>query len=1099
MSINPNPLNSFRTYNYRWSMGVLTARELANPMSYKTNGGSLIFIRSGGLPEKQITTFIEDELGINVEFFIDEVEFTSLISPNPGTSTSNAIQLEFTVIEPYSIGLFFQTLALAAQRAGYRNYIESPFILSLDFVGHKDDGNTTTTGKKTFAIKIVNVTFTANAGGSVYNVQAIPFNHVGFLDDYQEVNKNVSAVGDTAGQVLDNFVSELNRQEDDLVLDGTKLVGNRYKISFPTLGAAAVPVNASLSGSSSLPANQIAAETAVPLSAFGPIRPQIGSQTVSYDEFGDPISQAQAEAAIGLDAFGGGAGTSLDQAQADAAIGLDAFGGSGALVIPGIGIDQRPGANSPSVFQLQGDLESNVGLDAFGGSGPTISVTNNTVVQPQFDPTKNEMGNSLIIPNFNEFGNVDFADENEFYNTVTNIIEDARFTIDQNSRVFEFSVGSKIEKIIEGVILQSTWGREIVNQQPDANSMVNWFKIDLKTTIISEIEMQRTGRPAMQFEFVVNPYKISYERLLRPDAERNYDGNIQNAKKAYHYSYTGLNTDIIDFDFKIDNSFYKPWIDLQADPSRSIQFAASQDQTNRFGMSVANEFAGGNNLTGEFGIQSPVANFNSQLPATGGMGGFTDKRQIAEAFNLLVLNSDVDNIQLDLTIWGDPWYLSDSDAGNYRASAGSLYEDADGQIDFQRSEIDVLVKFNSGVDIVNNLLVLDPINLFNGIYKIVTFTSVFKDGKFTQELKLLRRPGQSVATVDAANAIIEAATAGRSNSEAIIKQVLKQNTRPVSTEKMFGVISAENLKTTRLGDIRIESFAKNDPIGGIISQVGGVLGNLGGFGGQILSSISGSANAFQSLFNVTNLVPGLSQTLSGFQSTISGVSGRINQISSQFGSIANTITGSIGDVASQFQNVGNAGSLLNQISGQSGNQLSTASNRLTGQLASQLNNVTGNFGNIAGQFNSITSQLTQPLQQLSSASNAINNLETSLSQGLNLKSNLLDTVGQTLNLPNPIQQNLQQLQQSLNDPQAFMSQVSTGAIQEQAQKLLGPELRQKIQEVEKLTGELKNLEATLNQKISTATRLFDNVGKASTKTQDNIIQPNSPFRRLGPS
>ena len=1141
MSLKPNPLNSYRTYNYRWSMGVLTSAELANPMSYKDNGGSLVFIRSGGLPNKNVTTFIEDELGINVEFFIDELEYSSLVSFNPGTSTSNAVQFEFTVIEPYSIGLFFQTLALAANKAGYSNYIEAPYLLSVDFVGHKDDGTTETTGKKTFAIKLVNVGFSADASGSVYTCQAIPFNHMGFLDDYQEMNKNMQAFGDTVGQVLDDLTTELNRQETDMVADGTKLVGNKYKITFPTQGQVNSPINQSLGGQSGIPASQFRNEAAVPLSAFGPVQTLSGNQVVSYDEFGDPVTQAQQEASVGLDAFGG---SGLSQAQREAtvgldafggsgapvigldafggagepvqtqqpAVGLDAFGGAGATVIPGVGIDQRPGANSPSNQELQGDLEAAVGLDAFGGSGPNIPVVNTSPVVPAYDPSKNQIGNSLIIPDFNNFGTIKFAEENKFYDTAKQIFDDARFTISENGRVHQFGLGSKLEKIIEAVILHSVWGREIINQTPDSENMISWFKIDVKTKIISTEEMRRTGRPALEFEYVVSPYKINQEKFLRPSSSRDYTANINAAKKGYYYSYTGLNTDIINFDFKIDNSFYKPWTDLQSDPSTSIQFASSERNRERYGYSEEQVVAESAVPLSAFGpvdtslnIQQNISNYNQQFSSTGGMGGFTDKRQIAEMFNLLVLNSDVDNIQLDLKIWGDPYYLSDSDAGNYRAASGSLYEDADGAIDFHRSEVDILVRFNSGVDIINNLLVLDPINQFNGLYRIVQFNNVFKDGQFTQELSLLRRGQQDAETVETANAIIQAATQGQASAESAIREYMSNKTTAPTGPALLTRISPEYSKISRLGDINIDSFSLSDPLGGVISQIGGSLGDLGGFGGQILSSISNSANAFSSLFNVTSLVPGLSQTVSGFTSSISQISGAVSQIGGQFSNIASTLGGQLGQVSSPLNNLPNIGGALDQVAGQFTNipnqvagDLTNGFRNATGSLVSQLNAPLGQLGQIQQDFANITSQISQPLQQFSSASNAINNLQTNLEQGLNLKSNLLNTLGQSLNLPNPITQNIQQLEQSLADPQAFMSQIGQGAIQQQAQKLLGPELRQKIQEVEKLTGELKNLEATLNQKISNATKLFDNVGKASTSTQDNIIPPGDPLKRLGP-
>ena len=191
MALIPNPLNKFRSYNYRWSLGVLSSSDLANPSSYRSNGGNLLFIRSGGLPQKRIKTSIEEKLGINVEYFIDDVVIESIGNPNIQTSTSTAVTFEFTVTEPYSIGLFFQTLIIAANQGGYTNYIEAPYVLSVDFIGHTDNDKIETTSRKSYAIKLTQVSLTATGSGSVYKINAIAWNHIGFLDDYQNLTKTI--------------------------------------------------------------------------------------------------------------------------------------------------------------------------------------------------------------------------------------------------------------------------------------------------------------------------------------------------------------------------------------------------------------------------------------------------------------------------------------------------------------------------------------------------------------------------------------------------------------------------------------------------------------------------------------------------------------------------------------------------------------------------------------------------------------------------------------------------------------------------------------------------------------------------------------------
>lgn len=882
MAIIPNPLNKFKSFNYRWSLGVLTAGELNDPSSYKRSGGNLIFIRSGGLPDKPVRTFIEEQLGINVEFFIDDVEIQSLVSFNPGTSTSTAMQIEFTVTEPYSIGLFFQTMMIAANQGGYRNYIEAPYVLSVDFIGHDDKGNIISTSKRTYAIKIVNITFSVDAGGSVYLVKAIPFNHIGFLDDYQMLNKNINASGDTVYQVLNNITLELNKQENDAVTTGQKLVGNLFKISFPN-DLTESGRSSSITGTLGFNGRSAVNET---------------NWRSVYNRTSSNINVTQI-ADIG---FGVG---QVDPSLARAA----------GLVSTGYGLGQVDPRLANAVNNKQ-----------------TASVTNIERAINSFDPNQNYIGNSYIIPNFNFSGKVEFAKENEFYDEVNQIIKDANFSIDEKSRSFQFHQGSKIEKIIEAVILTSEWGQQLTSQIPDENNMVKWFKIDSKVNIISTDEMIKTGRPAMEFEYQITPYKVHYNLFSAPSSNLNYVSNMKNCVKGYNYSYTGLNTDIIDFEFKIDNSFYRPVVDLQSPVAASVQYAVSNANSTRLGTGPSGQLSAdalANSLPGgklSDNIQQNTVPYSSNFVSTGGGGIITDKKKLSELFNLIILNSDQDNIQLNLKIWGDPYYLSDSDSGNYRAGPSRLYINADDTVDFQRSEIDVLLRFNSAVDYKNNMMILDPNTTFSGIYKIVTFASSFSKGHFTQELTLLRRPQQTAEMIDVSNMILGASSSNSVELDTIIQERIDRVSTPF--QPFISEISPEFHKFLRLGQMNISSFEKLGPVSNALQQAQGLinlgnqiknnllstLGQIQGLPDNIDKSLNQIQNTLTDPINLMsqiniegelqkaanklvgpeirqsiNAVNKLEGTVKNLQNTVSQASAGITQISSNLNSIKNSI------------------------------------------------------------------------------------------------------------------------------------------------------------------------------------------------------------------
>ena len=62
-------------------------------------------------------------------------------------------------------------------------------------------------------------------------------------------------------------------------------------------------------------------------------------------------------------------------------------------------------------------------------------------------------------------------------------------------------------------------------------------------------------------------------------SDRDYNQLIQDCIKAYNYTYTGKNIDVLDFEFKIDNSFFRPITDTQATEDKHKAGVATEEQT----------------------------------------------------------------------------------------------------------------------------------------------------------------------------------------------------------------------------------------------------------------------------------------------------------------------------------------------------------------------------------------------------------------------------------------------------------------------------------------------------------------------------------------
>lgn len=274
-----NPLEQFASYSPLWTMAVLTPQQYNNPLLYR-NASGLSF---GGQTYDVKTKFVDDDGGFEgekttslesgiifssagrgdkfrtstafgtPEYYIDDFEMNAVVAANVKTGNQNAISFNFNIMEPYSMGLLLQTLQVAAIKAGYVNYLDSPFLLKLDLVGYGEDGKLIKTIKpKFFILKLKKVTFNVDETGSKYAVEAYPFNHQGYADTVDTAwtdisispttdTSNDSTIGaDERGTVRDvlatgqnSLVALLNRNEAQLVKEGKYSVPDIYEIQFP--------------------------------------------------------------------------------------------------------------------------------------------------------------------------------------------------------------------------------------------------------------------------------------------------------------------------------------------------------------------------------------------------------------------------------------------------------------------------------------------------------------------------------------------------------------------------------------------------------------------------------------------------------------------------------------------------------------------------------------------------------------------------------------------------------------------------------------------------------------------------------------------------
>ena len=239
----PNPLESYASVNFLWTMSCLTKTQFNSPATYRDEQDltNVVFSSAGRFDDQRVQTFEGSP-----EFFIENFRMKTMIVANPRIGNTNAVSVEFDVYEPYSMGLFLQSLQNAAVNAGHVNYLGAPFLLKLEFVGFNDQGARLSPGEspfvrpKFFVIKLVGAEFTVESSGSRYQIVGIPFNHDAYNDSLTTLYNDITIRSEdgTVDSLLNSgensLAAALNRIEQNLVEAGRICIPDVYKIEFPT-------------------------------------------------------------------------------------------------------------------------------------------------------------------------------------------------------------------------------------------------------------------------------------------------------------------------------------------------------------------------------------------------------------------------------------------------------------------------------------------------------------------------------------------------------------------------------------------------------------------------------------------------------------------------------------------------------------------------------------------------------------------------------------------------------------------------------------------------------------------------------------------------
>jgi hypothetical protein len=208
--VSSNPLDAYTSYTYGLTLFALSKTDyntlVDTPTSFTPNVA--LISSAGRYKDIRDPNFTED-------FYFDSFKVSTIIGMNANARGSNAIALDFTIIEPYGMTLLDRIMNVSLNNLAAKNYLDIPYLLRLEFFGYDDSGKAVKIQNQTknFPIKLINFKIKASVKGSEYTVQAVPFNHTANLESVQAIKTRMEI---TASTVSDFFApaSEPSVQQD---------------------------------------------------------------------------------------------------------------------------------------------------------------------------------------------------------------------------------------------------------------------------------------------------------------------------------------------------------------------------------------------------------------------------------------------------------------------------------------------------------------------------------------------------------------------------------------------------------------------------------------------------------------------------------------------------------------------------------------------------------------------------------------------------------------------------------------------------------------------------------------------------------------------
>lgn len=715
----PNPLHDFATVNHVITLAILDAQEINFTGVVVKNGPKYPVAQTAGRVGRDPTAF--GSAGLNLEMLIDNLNVEAVVAPTPQNRTAQATNITFEVIEPFSIGVFFQAMKIQAIKAygPDADYLTVPFALIIDFKGYDDDGNVARNDqnlrqlRRVIPIGMRNVEMTANHTGGRYSCQAYPWNEMGLRDAFVSIKQQVTLTGTTVHELLqsgeDSLMNQINSIGSDKKAKQKKTKKDEKTEEIPHESTVVFfPDPFGVDNDTLVPSE----EDIAALNEDRATRVFLHDESKQPDDYTTQFSTRKADKQL----------TTIFSTGQSGAINVSNFLGSAVGDGGGLRLNQGKG-------------------NAFFG---------------------NEIGKSkMLTAGTNPYNSKKFADSDVVYNKETKTYDRGKSQTSflDNKITMKFEKGTKVTDIIENVILFSEYGQSI-GKAHDGNKQrtpfVPWFRIHPQCWQLRDSFVRKhTGKDPVVFTYNVIPYEVSESMFVDPtDFPKGFDLLQSSVRKKYDYLYTGINKDILNFDINYRFTFF--------DQQRERPNVTSNTSDVGKGTRVETDVVAGKDSKFEFfprsqtvvSAGSPQAIAEDNSSRASGLDADSPEVQVARQFNEKIVNSNVDLLQLQLRIIGDTYFLPNSGMGNLVVTdsrkRNSAIEFGEREMDYLNTQVHVEVNFNTPIDINEqtgdmNLGAIKlqeqkqniKLGVFSAIYRVTKVRSEFVGGKFEQDLELV--------------------------------------------------------------------------------------------------------------------------------------------------------------------------------------------------------------------------------------------------------------------------------------------------------------------------------------------------------------------------